>query len=69
MLTTTGNTGDLSLFVNIDSQASDTAFDCGSRTSGTNESCTVTAAAGQTLSAGLLGVTSYDGVKVVATAK
>lgn len=67
-VTTSGSIGDISLYVKVDGNVTNTQFDCQSINTGSNESCTVAASAGQTLQIGLLGVLSYDWVKVVATA-
>ena len=67
-VTTSGAIGDMSLYVKIDGNVSEQQFDCQSTNTGSNESCTVAARAGQMLQIGLLGVISYDWVKVVATA-
>ena len=65
-LETSSAIGDLSLFVKKDSQVSETQFDCKSELSGTGQSCTLAVTPGQNLNIGLLGITSYDWVKLVA---
>ncbi|CAM4331270.1 pre-peptidase C-terminal domain-containing protein [Pseudoalteromonas ostreae] len=68
-LSTTGTQGDISLYVKTDGAVTQTQYDCQSNKSGSNESCTLAVSAGLSLQIGLLGIISYDWVKLVATAK
>lgn len=68
-INTTGSQGDISLYVKADDAVTQTQYDCLSKNTGNNESCTLAVSAGQSLQIGLLGMLSYDWVKLVATAK
>ncbi|MBB1301010.1 MULTISPECIES: pre-peptidase C-terminal domain-containing protein [unclassified Pseudoalteromonas] len=68
-ISTAGSQGDISLYVNADGAVTQTKYDCQSKNPGSNESCTLAVNAGQSLQIGLLGIVSYDWVKLVATAQ
>ena len=66
---TLGGEGNTNLYVRADAAVTKTQYDCLSNNKDNNESCILEVSSGQTLQIGLLGVTNYDWVKLVATAK
>ena len=66
---TLGGEGNTNLYVRADAAVTKTQYDCLSNNKDSNESCILEVSSGQTLQIGLLGVTNYDWVKLVATAK
>ncbi|KPH59647.1 pre-peptidase C-terminal domain-containing protein [Pseudoalteromonas porphyrae] len=63
---TSGQIGDVNLYVKVAGGVSLTSYDCKSVTSGSAQTCTVPVTSGQVLAIGLYGQSAYDWVKVSA---
>ena len=63
---TSGQIGNVNLYVKVAGGVSLTSYDCKSVTSGSAQTCTVPVTSGQVLAIGLYGQSAYDWVKVSA---